>query len=140
LVPWWLKISFWMKQLFKPGDIKEYRSVVTAEDLAVFQGVVVHAVCSTFALAREIEWTTRQFVLDMKEEDEEGIGTYLEIEHLGPAFVGEEIIFRGKFELLTDNNVVCTFEAHVADRMIARGKTGQKILKVDIIKSLFNHG
>ena len=84
-----------MKQVFKPGDIKEYRSVVRAEDVAAFQGVVVHAVCSTFALARDIEWTTRQFVLDMLADDEEGIGTYLEIEHLGPAFVGEEIVFRG---------------------------------------------
>jgi fluoroacetyl-CoA thioesterase len=131
---------FAMKQLFKPGDIKEYRSVVTVEDLAAFQGVALHAVCSTFALARDIEWTTRQFVLDMKEEDEEGIGTYLEIEHLRPAFVGEEIIFQGKFELLTGNHMVCTFEVRVDDRTIARGKTGQKILKLDKIKSLFNHG
>ena len=129
-----------MKQLFKPGDIKEYRSVVKVEDVAAFQGVVVHAVCSTFALARDIEWTTRQFVLDMKEEDEEGMGTYIEIEHQGPAFVGEEIIFRGNFDQLTGNHLICTFEARVGDRIIARGKTGQKILKLEKIKSILNHG
>ena len=129
-----------MKHVFKPGDIKEYRSVVSKGDLAAFQGVAVHGVCSTFALARDIEWTTRQFVLDMKEEDEEGIGTYLEIEHCGPAFVGEEITFRGRFDKLTGHQLVCSFEARVDDRVIARGKTGQKILKLEKIKSLFNHG
>ena len=129
-----------MKHVFKTGDVKEYRSVVRAEDVAAFQGVVVHAVCSTFALARDIEWTTRQFVLDMLADDEEGIGTYLEIEHLGPAFVGEEIVFRGAFYELTGNHLVCTFEARVGDRIIARGRTGQKILQLDKIKSLFNNG
>ena len=129
-----------MKQLFKPGDMKAYRSIVKKEDVAAFQGVVVHEVCSTFALARDIEWTTRQFVLDMKSDDEEGIGTYLEIEHQGPAFVGEEIVFLGRFDQLTGNVLVCSFEARVGDRMIARGKTGQKILKLEKIKSLFIHG
>ena len=129
-----------MKHIFNPGDIKEFRSVVRTEDVARFHGVVVHEVCSTFALARDIEWTTRQFVLDMKEDDEEGVGTYLQIKHMGPAFVGEEITFRGIFDHLTDNELVCSFEAFVGDREIARGKTGQKILKVDKIKSIFNHG
>jgi fluoroacetyl-CoA thioesterase len=129
-----------MKQIFKAGDIKEYRTVVKPQDVAGFHGAVVHKVCSTFALARDIEWTTRQFVLDIKDPDEEGIGTYLQIQHQGPAFVGEEITFRGIFESLTDNELVCSFEARVGDRAIARGKTGQKILKLEKIRSIFNHG
>lgn len=129
-----------MKQLFKSGDIKEYRSVVKPEDVAAFQGVVIHEVCSTFALARDMEWTTRQFVLDMKADDEEGIGTYLEILHQGPAFVGEEIIFRAAFGHLTGSELVCSVEAFVGERLIARGKTGQKILKLEKLKSIFRHG
>jgi predicted thioesterase len=101
---------------------------------------VVHNVCSTFALARDIEWTTRQFVLEMKDADEEGIGTYLEIEHREPALVGEEITFRGKFESLTGNEIKCSFEAFVGLRLIARGRTKQKILTSDKIKSIFRHG
>lgn len=129
-----------MKQIFKAGDIKEYRTVVKRQDVAGFHGTVVHPVCSTFALARDIEWTTRQFVLDMKDPDEEGIGTYLEIQHHGPAFVGDEITLRGAFESLTDNDLVCSFEARVGNRTIASGKTGQKILKLEKIRSIFNHG
>lgn len=129
-----------MKDVFKTGDTKAYRTVVRADDVARFQGRVVHAVCSTFALARDIEWTTRQFALEMIAEDEEGIGTFLQIEHRGPAFVGEEIVFTGVFEHVVDNELVCSFEARVGNRLVARGRTGQRILKLDKLKSIFTHG
>jgi fluoroacetyl-CoA thioesterase len=129
-----------MKLIFKAGDIKEYRSVVKPDDVAAFQGEIIHEVCSTFALAREVEWTTRQFVLDMKEHGEEGIGTFLQIRHEGPAFVGEEIIFKGVFEGVAGSELTCSFEARVGNRVVARGKTGQKILTLQKIRSIFSHG
>jgi predicted thioesterase len=129
-----------MKQLFKAGDMKEYKTIVKEADVATFQGTMVHNVCSTFALARDVEWTTRQFVLAMKEEDEEGVGTYLQIAHKGPAFVGEEIIFTGKFETMTGHELICSFEARVGNRIVASGKTGQKILKREKIKAIFKNG
>ena len=129
-----------MKEIFKAGAIKEHRAIVKREDVAAFQGVVVHEVCSTFALAREVEWATRLFVLDMKEDHEEGIGTFLEIRHEGPAFVGEEIIITGVYEAMKGIELTCTFEAWVGDRLIAYGKTRQKILTLEKIKSIFGHG
>lgn len=129
-----------MRKIFTAGDIKEYKTVVKPQDVAAFHGVTVHEVCSTFALAREVEWTTRMFALEMKDADEEGIGTYLEIRHEGHARVGEEIVIKGVFETLTGVELTCTFEARVGDRMVARGKTRQKILTLDKIKSTFGHG
>ena len=126
-----------MNLAFKIGDRKEYRKVVQAQDVASFHGQVVHPVCSTFALAREAEWTTRQFVLGMKEEDEEGMGTHLTIEHKSPAFVGEEILFTGKIEQINGHELICSFEAYVGSRLIAVGKTGQKIFKKEKIAKLF---
>ena len=126
-----------MKPIFKPGDEKQYRKIVQAEDVASFHGRVVHQVCSTFTLAREIEWTTRLFVLDMRDDDEEGIGTFLTIEHKGPAFVGEEIVFTGIVESINDHELICSFHAEVGARTIAVGKTGQKILKREKIAQLF---
>lgn len=126
-----------MNLAFKIGDRKEYRKVVQAQDVASFHGQVVHPVCSTFALAREAEWTTRQFVLGMKEEDEEGMGTHLMIEHKSPAFVGEEILFTGKIEQINGHELICSFEAYVGSRLIAVGKTGQKIFKKEKIAKLF---
>ena len=91
-------------------------------------------------MAREIEWTTRLFVLEMKEAHEEGVGTFLEIRHEGPAFVGEEIVIQGIYETVTGVELTCSFVARVGDRIIARGKTGQKILTLEKIKSIFGHG
>ena len=59
-----------MKQLFKYGDTKEFYKVVSKKDTAKFNGVEVHPYYSTFALARDAEWSSRLFVLDMKEIDE----------------------------------------------------------------------
>lgn len=129
-----------MKEIFKTGDVKEFKTVVRAQDVASFQGAVVHEVYSTFALARDVEWTTRQFVLEMKDDDEEGIGTYLEIRHQQPAFVGEEITIRGTYGGMVDAELMCSFDVRAGDRIIARGRTGQKILKVAKIKSIFGHG
>jgi fluoroacetyl-CoA thioesterase len=127
-----------MKNIFSPGDQKEYRCIVKPEDVAAFQGETVHPVCATFVLARDIEWTTRQFVLAMREDDEEGIGTFLSIDHRSPAFVGEEIIFTARIEQLKDHELICSYVARVNGRVIAEGKTGQKILKKEKIDKIFS--
>lgn len=126
-----------VKNIFKPGDKKQLLYQVKPEDVAAFHGEVVHPVCSTFALAREIEWATRQFVLDMRETHEEGIGTQLVIHHKAPAFVGDTIIFTSTIETLENHEIICAFEANVNGRIIATGKTGQKILSKEKITRLF---
>lgn len=126
-----------MKTIFKRGDTKQTRYTVKESDVAAFQGKVVHPVCSTFTLAREIEWSTRQFVLEMCDEDEEGIGTALTIDHRGPAFVGDEIIFTARIDEINGHELICSYEANVADRIIAVGKTGQKMLKRDKLAKIF---
>jgi fluoroacetyl-CoA thioesterase len=129
-----------MKQIFQAGDTKQYKRIVSSQDVAAFHGEVVHPVCSTFSLARDVEWTTRLFVLDMRELDEEGVGTFLTIEHKSPAFVGEEITFTGKVEKVNGHELICSFVASVGDRLIAQGTTGQKIFKRETLKKLFrNH-
>ncbi len=89
-----------MKNIFKTGDQKVFKKIVTESDQAIFHGEVLHAVCSTFALARDFEWSSRLFFIEMKEDDEEGVGTFLSIEHKSPAFVKEEITFCGLVLLL----------------------------------------
>jgi len=128
-----------MKTNVKPGDVTEYRFTVLPDDVARFKGEVVHSVCATFTLAREIEWTTRQFVLHMREEDEEGVGTFLSIHHRGPAFVGEEVTITAQVESLTGNELICTYQAHAGGRLVAEGKTGQKIMKREKLRQLFGH-
>jgi len=126
-----------VKDIFKPGDRKQTTCVVQQSDIAAFGGQVVHPVCSTFALAREAEWAGRQFVLEMREAHEEGIGTQLVIDHRSPAFVGEEIVLTTTVDKIENHEIICSFEASVNGRIIATGKTGQKILSREKISRLF---
>lgn len=126
-----------MKSVFKPGDNKIYKRIVSEADVAVFHGQVVHKVCSTFTLARDMEWSSRLFVLEMKEEDEEGIGTALSVEHIGPAFPGEEIIYKATVSSIEKNEIICTIEATAAGRKVAMGTTGQKVIPKEKLNQYF---
>lgn len=117
-----------MKNPFQAGDTKQLHFLVTEEKLARFETGVVHEVYGTFALGQDAEWTCRQFVLAMKEEGEEGIGTFLTIDHVSPALLGAEVVITALLEEVNDREVICTYEAHHKDRLIAKGRTGQKIL------------
>lgn len=126
-----------MRLIYKPGDTKLFTTTVTPEDQAAFHGEVLHAVCSTFALARDIEWSSRLFFIDMKEADEEGVGTYVEIVHRSPAFVGETLTISATVKSLNGNELLCDIEVKCGDRLIATGKTGQRMLKKERLNAIF---
>lgn len=126
-----------MKNSFKLGDKKTYTKNVDSSDTASFDSGQVHPVYATFALGRDAEWVCRLFVIDMKEVDEEGIGTFLQIKHHSPALVNETVLFEATLESIEGNSVICTFEARVGNRLIADGRTGQKILKKEKLERLF---
>jgi fluoroacetyl-CoA thioesterase len=128
-----------MKLIYKPGDKKVYTKNVIEADVAAFHGEVLHPVYSTFALARDFEWSSRLFFIEMKEDDEEGVGTFLTIEHRNPARVGDEVSITATIESIRNNELICNIEAVCDARLIASGKTGQKMLKKEKLSSLFNH-
>lgn len=126
-----------MKEIFHPGDSKTFSRRVREEDCAAFDSGQVHPVYATFALARDAEWCCRLFVLDMKDADEEGIGTMISIQHRSPAPAGVTVVFTAVVSRIEGNEVICTFEARAGDRVIATGEQGQKILKKEKLERLF---
>lgn len=128
-----------MKNLFKIGDKKYFTKTVVANETATFESGQVHPVYATFALGKDAEWSSRLFVLEMKEADEEGIGTFLTIYHQSPALVGQEVTFEAEISKLEKNDVICKYTAKVGERIIATGETGQKILKKEKVNSLFGN-
>jgi fluoroacetyl-CoA thioesterase len=125
-----------IKDIFKIGDTVETEYIVTATDLAMFNGQMVHPFFSTFALGREAEWCCRQFVLQCKNEDEEGIGTFLNISHLSPALLGESVKFVAEIIEINHNTINCSWEAMVDQRKVASGTQGQKVLHNNKINAL----
>jgi len=126
-----------MNEIFKIGDKIHHSFKVKATDLAHFDQQAVHDVCATFTLAREIEWATRLFVLKMLEEGEEGIGSHLNIEHISPALLGNEVDIEGEYVGIRDREIICKYEAKVEGRLVAKGTTGQKILLKENLDMIF---
>jgi predicted thioesterase len=125
-----------MKLVCAVGDIRTITKVVTDADLATFETGNVHPFYATFALGRDVEWACRQFVLEMKEADEEGIGTFLNITHKSPALLGDTVEIKATLTELHGNTVNCSFEVLVSDRLVAEGTQGQKILKKEKVDRL----
>ena len=125
-----------MKLVCAVGDVRTITKVVTDADLATFETGNVHPFYATFALGRDVEWACRQFVLEMKEADEEGIGTFLHITHKSPALLGDTVEIKATLTELHGNTVNCSFEVLVSDRLVAEGTQGQKILKKEKVDRL----
>ena len=84
---------------FEVGDQKVYNIVVHTDDIAQFPaGGIIHHVYSTFAITRDAEWACRLFINEMLEPDEEGIGTFVHVDHHAPAKVGASITVVSTFE------------------------------------------
>ena len=126
-----------MKPVHNIGDTAQFKHVVQESDAATFEGVNVHPVMATFSITRDAEWAGRIFVLAMKEEHEEGIGTFVHVEHLSPAFIGEVVVFEATIDELYKNVVNCSFTAKVGERLVAKGRTGQKIITKEKLDQLF---
>ncbi|MFM2298810.1 MAG: hypothetical protein RIR98_418 [Bacteroidota bacterium] len=125
-----------MKLVCAVGDVRKITKVVTDADLATFETGNVHPFYATFALGRDVEWACRQFVLEMNEADEEGIGTFLNITHKSPALLGDTVEIKATLTELHGNTVNCSFEVLVSDRLVAEGTQGQKILKKEKVDRL----
>jgi fluoroacetyl-CoA thioesterase len=125
-----------MKKIFQPGDQKVHRFKVAASDLATFKGKILHPVCSTYKLGQEMEWSSRLFMLDIIGDEEEGLGTMLHIDHLGPAYEEEEVTVTATWSSFEQNVLKCDIEVRVGDRLIARGATGQKLILKERLKEI----
>lgn len=127
-----------MRNPFKAGDIREYHKTVLAEDVAAFESGTVHDVYATFSIARDAEWSGRLFVLEMKEEGEEGIGTFIHVNHRSPALVNEKVLFKSTFEEITGKGeIITTFQAYAGQRLIADGRQGQRIFPKEKLEQIF---
>jgi fluoroacetyl-CoA thioesterase len=104
-----------MKGQCKAGDIKIFKKEVTGSDLAKFSSGEVHPVYSTFAMGRDMEWASRLFIFEIAEDDEEGIGTSLHIDHLSPACEGESIEITATVKSFVGHHLICTIEVRAVN-------------------------
>jgi len=130
-----------VKPSLQPGNQAEVEAVVTRDMCPAFDGIVVHEVYSTWSLAHHMELAARKVLAPHLDPDEEGIGSHLSIDHLGPTPVGERVRVVATATEIGRTKLVCDISAyHVRDtgeRLVARGRQVQRILPRRRIASLF---
>ena len=111
---------------------------VSEKDFPEFEGQLLHPVCSTYRLGQELEWAGRLLYLEKRPEGTDAIGTSLFIEHDAPAFAHEVVEIWGEvLEWDTRGNMTCKLEGRVAERLICKGQTGQRVMPEERIRAIF---
>lgn len=117
-----------MKPGLVPGIQAEVTFEVAEEMCPEFEGKVVHQVCATWTLIHFMEVAGRKILIDYLEPDEEGVGSYASCDHIGPAAIGQRVRVVATVAAADERELVCDMAAFRGERLIASGKTVQKIL------------
>lgn len=125
-----------MKPGFTPGISRTVHARVTEDMCPAFEGVVVHRVYSTWSMVHHMELAARKVLVDFLEEDEEGIGARVCVDHRSPAPVGTDVVVRAELVEVRRNRVVCRVTAWAGKRLLGEGEQVQVVLKKDKIKRI----
>ncbi len=125
-----------MKPSLKVGNTAEVTALVTEAMCPAFDGVIVHRLYSTWSMAQHMELAARKVLAPHLDEDEEGIGSSLSIEHLAPTPVGHTVRIVAEATDVDDTTVVCALTAYDGNRLVGRGRQVQRVLPKRKLKAL----
>ncbi len=129
-----------MKPSLRLGNTAEVTAEVTEDMCPAFDGVVVHRLYSTWSMAHHMELAARKVLAPHLEAHEEGIGSHLSIEHVGPTPVGERVRVVAEAVELGPTTLVCDLTAyHVradGETIVGRGRQVQRVLPKEKLKAL----
>ncbi len=125
-----------MKPSLKVGNTAEVTALVTNGMCPAFDGLIVHRLYSTWSMAHHMELAARKVLTPHLDEDEEGIGSSLSIEHLAPTPVGHTVRVVAEAIEVDATTVVCALTAYDGDRIVGRGRQVQRVLPKRKLKAL----
>ena len=121
-----------MKPTLKLGATAEVTITVTEDMCPAFDGVVVHRVYSTWSMAEHMELAARMVLAPHLDDDEEGIGSHLSIEHVAPSPVGHTVRIVAEAVELEPTTLVCSVTAYHdcsgQGTVVGRGRQTQRVL------------
>lgn len=123
-----------------PGVSAEIDFVVDGSMRPIFDDVAVHQVCSTWTLVHFMELASRKLLIDFLEEEEEGVGSHVTIDHIAPVRVGRTVRVIATAEEVSDRRLVCDVDAFHGSRKIAAGKTVQNVFPREVLVRLLERG
>lgn len=125
-----------MKAGLAPGNQAEVAFRVTEEMCPAFDHVVVHRVCSTWTIVQYMEVAGRKVLAPHLEVHEEGVGSHVSCDHLGPAPVGADVRVVATASRVGERELICETTAYCGEKTIAEGKTVQRIFPKDVLRRI----
>jgi fluoroacetyl-CoA thioesterase len=127
-----------MKTTIQVGNIESVSFIVTQQMQAQFNDRVIHPVCSTWDMAHQFEIAARKALEEHLDDNEQGIGSSISIEHVKPAPLGAEVEVVATITELDETSVVCEIVATVLGTICATGKQVQRVLPSSTITRLID--
>ena len=120
----------------KVGNTETITFTVEAQMQPVFEGKTIHPLCSTWDLAHQFELASRYVLVPHLEEDEEGIGSRVSIDHKSPAHLGSTVEVTATVTKTSKSEVVCDIVAAIGSRIVATGDQIQRIFPKEKIDQI----
>lgn len=118
-----------MKGVVKIGMTGEERFVVDESHLIDFAHGEMPAILCTPSLVWFLEHAARNAVLPLLEEDESTVGVVVNVEHLAPTPLGEEVVCVARVIYVDGNVISFQIEAHDEHELIARCSHKLRVIK-----------
>lgn len=130
-----------MKPALQVGNTADVTITVTRDMCPAFDSVVVHYVYSTWSMAHHMELAARAVLAPHLDEEEEGIGSHLSIDHIAPAPMGHRVRLRATAIELGPSTLVCEIIAYHqhhdgSESVIGRGKQVQRVLPKEKLRAI----
>lgn len=120
------------------SKIVTHQFIVKPSDCPDFGDGTLHPVLSTYALAREAEWAGRLILLDLKSDDQEGIGTSVTVEHHRAAKVGTIVTIQAELVAFDGRKMTVNYHATADGKLVATGTTGQALVLKSDLERIYN--
>jgi predicted thioesterase len=127
-----------MKTTIQVGNTANISFSVTENMQAMFNGRIIHPVCSTWDMAHQFEIAARKTLEEHLEDEEQGIGSFLSINHVKPAPLEAVVEIQATITDLDKTSVVCEITATVQGEVCAMGNQVQRVLPSSTITRLID--
>ncbi len=118
-----------MREGLRPGAEATVRITVTPDMLATFEELgPVHPLYSTWSMVRHMELACRKIILPYLEPAEDAVGHSVNVTHLAPTGVGEQVTARARLLAVEGRRIVCAVEAYNAREKIGEGTQIQMLV------------
>jgi fluoroacetyl-CoA thioesterase len=120
--------EFTVKPGLQPGSSEAVEFEVAPEMCPHFDGVLVHPVCATWTLVQYMEVAGRRLLAPYLDQDEEGVGAHISVDHRAPAPIGSRVVVTAQVDSVGRRRLTCRVDAHGNGRRIASGRFVQVVV------------